>query len=71
MVDKDNLASFLLSVKNISWESTFETNDPCESYTNFHNNLKVAIDKCFPLVSKNKKENCGSQKKSRDDNWYI
>ena len=55
MVDKDNRASFLLSVKNISWESTFETNDPCESYTNFHNNLKVAIDKYFPLAKIKKK----------------
>ena len=37
-------------MKNISWESTFKANDPCESYTNFHNNLKIAIDKNFPLV---------------------
>ena len=38
-VDKDisyNLASFLVSVKNISWESTYQTNDACESYNNFH-----------------------------------
>jgi hypothetical protein len=48
-VDKD--ASFLVSVKNISSKSTYQTNDACESYNNFHNSLKVAIDKSFPLSS--------------------
>jgi hypothetical protein len=55
MIDKDCLATFILSVKNISCESTFETNDPCESDTNFHNNLKVAIEKCFALAKIKKK----------------
>ena len=40
----------MLSVKNTSWESTFDTNDPCESYMRFHTNLKIAIDKSFPFV---------------------
>ena len=50
IINEDNLDLFQASVKNISWESTFEANDPCESHTNFHNNLKIAIDKSFPLV---------------------
>ena len=50
IVNKDSLASFLVSVKKISWESTYQTNDACESYNNFHNSLKVAIDKSFPLL---------------------
>ncbi len=54
-VNKDSLASFLVSVKNISWESTYQTNDACESYNNFHNSLKVAIDKSFPLVEMKRK----------------
>ena len=54
-VNKDSLASFLVSVKNISWESTYQTNDACESYNNFHNSLKVAIDKSFPLVGMKRK----------------
>ena len=44
------LDSFLLSVKNTSWESTVDANDTCESYMRFHNNLKIAIDKSFPFV---------------------
>ena len=54
-VDKDSLAAFLVSVKNISWESVYQTNDACESYNNFHNSLKVAIDKSFPLVKMKRK----------------
>ena len=54
-VNKDSLTTFLLSVKNISWESTYHTNDTCESYNNFHNSLKVAIDKSFPLVEMKRK----------------
>ncbi len=54
-VNKDSLTTFLLSVKNISWESTYQTNDACESYNNFHNSLKVAIDKSFPLVEMKRK----------------
>jgi hypothetical protein len=50
IINENNLDLFLASVKNISWESTFKSKDPCESYTNFHNNLKIAIDKSFPLV---------------------
>jgi hypothetical protein len=51
IVNKDSLASFLVSVKKkISWESTYQTNDACEPYNNFHNSLKVAIDKSFPLL---------------------
>ena len=54
-INNDSLASFLVSVKNISWSHTFQTNDPCESYDIFHNNLKAAIDKNFPFVKmKNK-----------------
>ena len=49
-INKDTLDSFLLSVKNTSWESTFDANDPCESSMRFHNNLKIAIDKSFPFV---------------------
>ena len=52
---RDSLTTFLLSVKNISWESTYQTNDACESYNNFHNSLKVAIDKSFPLVEMKRK----------------
>ena len=48
--NKDSLDSFLLWVKNTSWESTFDANDPCESYMRFHNNLKIAINKSFPFV---------------------
>jgi hypothetical protein len=51
IVNKDSFASFLVSVKKISWESTYQTNDACESYNNFHNSLKVTIDKSFPLLN--------------------
>ena len=44
-VNKKSLASFLSYVKNIS----------CESYSIFHNNLQVAINKSFPLVKTNPK----------------
>ena len=49
IVIKDILASFLVSVK-ISWESTYQTNDACESYNNFHNSLNVAINKSFSFI---------------------
>ena len=49
-INNDSLASFIVSVKNISWSHTFQTNDSCESYDIFHNNLKAAIDKNFPFV---------------------
>ena len=54
-VNKKSLASFLSYVKNISWSNTFQTHDPCESYSIFHNNLQVAINKSFPLVKTNPK----------------
>ena len=55
-VNKKSLASFLSYVKNISWSNTFQTHDPCESYSIFHNNLQVAINKSFPLVKTNPKK---------------
>jgi hypothetical protein len=53
------------------WESTFEANDPFESYTNFHNNLKIAMIKVFPYISKNERKICKPHKKSLDDKWYM
>ena len=70
IVNKDSLASFLVSVKKISWESTYQTNDACETYNNFHNSLKVAIDKSFPLL-KMKPRAIDYAKKSMDDRWYF
>ena len=55
-VNKKSLASFLSYVKNISCSNTFQTHDPCESYSIFHNNLQVGINKSFPLVKTNKKK---------------
>jgi hypothetical protein len=70
-VDKDSLASFLVSVKNISWESTYKTNDACESYNNFHNSLKVAIDKNFPFVKMKRKAIDHTKSPWMTARWYF
>lgn len=54
-VNQKSLAYFLSYVRNMSWSNTFQTQDPCESYSIFHNNLQVAINKSFPLVKTNAK----------------
>ena len=54
-INNDNLASFLNSVKDISWDFIFENNDACESYNSFHNNIILAFEKSFPLAKRRKR----------------
>ena len=55
MIDNDNLASFLNSVKDISWDFIFVNNDACESYNSFHNKIILAFEKSFPLAKTRKR----------------
>ena len=54
-IDQKSLSSFISYVKNISWSNTFQAQNPSEAYSIFHNNLQVAINKNFPLVKINAK----------------
>ena len=54
-INNDNLASFLNSVKDISWDFIFENNDACESYNSFHNKIILAFEKSFPLAKRRKR----------------